>query len=313
MRNLLRHSVVLLTVAVLFFARSSQAGVAECNGIRLEESGSCEFRGSAGCEASCKELKMNIACAARLHAECRGGCDLDVTEDCSKDCETQCNEQCDAGIEINCEHNCFEECHGSCDGKCAGAEDKEQCVAGCEATCDGECDVRCKPLKNASCYDHCRECCHGSCRAIVNMDCQLSCQAEAHAGCEASLRADCDASCEVDGAIFCDGEFVASGAELGTCSAALAREGIAKLDISADIAAELDSAGLLDGEGKVNVDAVEEKVKNGAKVGSSADSKAGGGCALGPAAFKAPGGEKRWPGTSGVLLALAWLARRKER
>ncbi len=271
------HWSLVVATAIVLFSANAQAGIAECNGIRLEEAQGCEFRGEAGCAAGCEELKMNIACSAELHAECRGGCDLEVTEDCSKSCEQICTEQCDAGIEIDCSHNCFEECHGTCDTECADADDKDQCVASCEATCDGECDVRCKPLQNASCYEHCRECCHGSCRAIVNMDCQISCQAEAHAECEADLRAECDASCEVDGAIFCDGEFVASGPDIEDCAAELTKRGIAELEISGEVAASLDSEGLLDDEGNLDLEAAQGKAESGVDVGS----KAGTGCSIG--------------------------------
>src|SRR5688572_31797414 len=66
-----------LLVAALSPARAT-AGIPECNGIRLESVQGCELRGSLDCDAGCQEVKFELACSASLHAECRGGCDVDA-------------------------------------------------------------------------------------------------------------------------------------------------------------------------------------------------------------------------------------------
>ena len=53
-----------------------------------------------------------------------------------------------------------------------------------------------------------------------------TCQEKEFEQCEYELEADCEASCEAEGALFCDGEYVRSGAELGDCIAALAAIGL---------------------------------------------------------------------------------------
>lgn len=223
-----------LVVTALLPAQAT-AGIPECNGIRLEGADGCELRGSLDCEAGCQDVGFELACSASLHAECRGGCDLDADIDCTGDCSAFCKDQCDRGIDIQCTHNCFNECQGACDEKCGDADDPEQCRASCEATCDAECDTRCEPLIDEPCYTHCEECCFGSCTARINMDCQIDCQARAFAGCETDLEGECTASCEGDGAIFCDGEYIASGAQAAQCLAALANRGMAEVDAQGDV------------------------------------------------------------------------------
>ncbi|HEY6723036.1 MAG TPA: hypothetical protein VI197_03365, partial [Polyangiaceae bacterium] len=45
----------------------------------------------------------------------------------------------------------------------------------------------------------------------------------------------CTASCEGDGAIFCDGEYIASGAQAAQCAAALVNQGMAEVDAHGDV------------------------------------------------------------------------------
>jgi hypothetical protein len=83
------------------------------------------------------------------------------------------------------------------------------------------------------------------------MDCQTSCQEEEFETCEYEIQADCSASCSGQGALFCDGEYVLSGDEIGPCVSALIARGIGELNF----------------EGEVNA-------------GAAGDATAGGGCQL---------------------------------
>lgn len=240
--------VCALSLALFCFmiAAPARAGIPECGNVRLEDVGTCEIRGELDCEAGCSELGIyKKACATKLHKVCREDCTLLPEPVCEDECTIACESDCDRGINITCIHNCFTECVGSCDAQCDGAEDPEQCRASCEATCDGECDVQCAPVVDASCYQHCVECCHGSCGARANMDCQTSCQDEEFEDCEYELKLNCDASCSGDGALFCDGEYVLSGDEIGPCVQALIARGIGELDFEA----EGEVSGSLGGDG----------------------------------------------------------------
>jgi hypothetical protein len=206
----------------------ARAGIPECNDVRLEDvsTGGCELRGSAQCSASCDRLGIyNKACATKLHTVCREDCVLSANPTCSDSCTVSCQAECDRGVSITCQHNCFNECQGSCDAKCEGAADAVQCRASCEATCDGECDIQCRPVVDGDCYVHCVECCGGSCKAQANMDCQTTCQEMQFEDCEHELEIDCSASCSVDGALFCNGQYILSGAQLDDCVQALITRG----------------------------------------------------------------------------------------
>ena len=231
-KALLRLGALMVTA---LWTAEAPAGIPECNGIRVEDAQACELRGSLDCEAGCRDVKFDMACSAALHVECSGECTLDPERECTNPCADACKELCDQGYDIQCKHNCFNECQGVCGEKCADADDRDQCVASCEATCDGECDTRCKPLADQPCYKHCEECCEGSCTAHANMDCQIDCQASAYAGCETDLKGECEASCDGDGAIFCDGRYIASGAQAAECAAALANRGLAEVDAQGDV------------------------------------------------------------------------------
>ena len=73
------------------------------------------------------------------------------------------------------------------------------------------------------------------------MDCQTSCQDEEFESCEYEFRADCSASCSGDGALFCDGEYVLSGSEIGPCIDALIARSIGELDVQGEVDGKLTS------------------------------------------------------------------------
>jgi len=283
-----RTTAIVAGFSALIWAAEAKAGVPECGDLRLEGAGSCELRGSLDCSASCDEFGVyKKACATKLHKTCRSECTLSANPTCQDECTVQCEADCDLGVNVICLHNCFGECVGSCDASCAGSADPETCVASCEATCDGECDTRCRPLVEGSCYKHCIECCGGSCTAQANMDCQTVCQEEEFEECEHEFRVDCQGQCSGDGAIFCDGEYVLGGTQIPACVSALAREGIAQIDLD------------IDGEGTVDLG-------DGTAAGLG---KVGGkGCAL-------AGGNAKGGLTSLALglAALGWFAGRRNR
>lgn len=235
-----RGTQILLAGSALFattlFATSARAGIPECNGLRLENAVSCEIRGNLDCSAGCEELGVfKKACATKLHTVCRDTCTLDAEPTCTDECTESCTQDCDNGVSVICAHNCFGECVGSCSAACEDAEDPSTCQASCEATCDGECDIQCEATVDGSCYQHCIECCGGSCGAQANMSCQTECQQEQFESCEYEFRADCDASCTGDGALFCDGEFIMQGSQLGTCLTALLSRGVVQAQAGIEI------------------------------------------------------------------------------
>lgn len=226
----------LLGLCVLGSPATAHAGVPECGGLRLEEAGNCEIRGSVQCEGSCNRLGIyKKACATKLQKVCRQDCKLSAQPTCTDQCTGTCKTRCDRGENITCTHNCFGECKGSCNAACGGKPDVAQCLASCEANCDGECDVKCGPVLDAPCYTHCIECCGGSCGAQANMDCQTTCQDKEFETCEHELEVDCNASCSAKGAIFCGGEFVLAGDQVPACVKALTARGIATADLRASV------------------------------------------------------------------------------
>lgn len=228
--------MVTVVAGICLSATDARAGIPECGGLRLESVGSCEIRGDLDCSASCEDLGIyKKACATKLHTVCRDVCTLDPEPTCTDECTEQCSQDCDRGVNVICIHNCFGECAGSCSASCEGADDVTQCMATCEATCDGECDIQCEAVVEGSCYQHCIECCGGSCGAQANMTCQQSCQEEEFETCEYEFRAECEGSCTGDGALFCDGEYVLSGEQMGPCFDALIRAGIEAVDLTFDV------------------------------------------------------------------------------
>jgi MYXO-CTERM domain-containing protein len=285
-----------VSVMVMGVGGTAYAGVPECGGLRLEDASSCEIRGSIQCDASCSRLGIyKKACATKLHRECKQTCTLSAQPTCTDSCTTSCKSECDSGKNITCQHNCFGECKGSCAASCAGKADVARCTASCEATCDGECDVKCAPVVDASCYNHCIECCGGSCTAQSNMDCQTTCQDKEFEECEHELEVDCNAKCTGDGAIFCNGEFVIAGSQIGDCLKALSARGIATVDFRAEVSGTIGNNG-------------------GSGSGSAAiDTKgSGGGCATSPTGAATEAGGVGLFGALGLLLLLLRRPRTEE-
>jgi hypothetical protein len=96
------------------------------------------------------------------------------------------------------------------------------------------------------------------------MDCQTVCQDEEFEDCEHELEVECSGSCDVDVSLFCEGEYMLSGADLPACVEALVAKGTLEAEA----------------EGSVSFD------------GSSLDTSSGAGCAM-----------SRSERTSGTLLA----------
>lgn len=253
----------LLAVLLAWPPGQARAGLPECGDIRLEDVRSCGLRGSVQCTASCDELGVyKKACATRLQRVCSEECTLSADVTCTDSCTETCTESCDRGENVICIHNCFGECTVNCDATCDGAQDPQQCQASCEANCDAECDISCRPLVDGDCYRHCIECCDGSCTADANMDCQTTCQDREFEDCEYEFRADCMASCSGSGAIFCDGEYVLAGEEIPACVQALAAQGIADIDLEAEIRGSVEDG----------VASIESAAKAGCNAGGGAGS-----------------------------------------
>ncbi len=234
-----------LVLAAGVVASPAHAGFPECGNFRLEDARKCEIRAKVNCMAGCSELGVyKTACATKLHTVCRKDCTLSAMPTCTDSCTVRCSEDCSRGVNVICQHNCFRECVGSCDVKCAGSANATQCRATCEATCDGECDIQCRPVVNASCYQHCVECCGGSCKAQANMDCQTTCQDKTFEQCEHEFRLNCQASCSADGALFCDGRYVLSGKDIPACAKAIVERGItANFNAQGTVMVTIDSSG----------------------------------------------------------------------
>lgn len=227
--------IVVACVGGLVGPPRAQAGVPECGDLRLEDVNDCEVRGSIDCMASCEDFGVyEKACATQLVTVCHEECSFAAEATCTDGCTETCTESCDAGLNIICTHNCFGECTLDCDARCEGSDDVGRCEATCEANCDAECDISCRPLVDGDCYKHCIECCDGSCTASANLDCQTTCQEKEFEQCEYALRADCEGSCDAEGALFCDGEYVLSGREIGECAWALTQMGLADLELEAE-------------------------------------------------------------------------------
>lgn len=227
--------VGLAAFAWLGLAPVAQAGAPECDGVHVERGAACEVVVSAGCEASCDVSSVLDRCAADLMASCQAGCDLDADITCvERDCTPQCEAQCQAdGGQVICHEGCMREGRDACTDACEPGDDP--CFAGCEATLSGECEQSCANVPvDADCFEACQECCHGSCSARINLDCQLGCQAGGFVDCQVAALDACEASCGLQGTLFCDGQYVVAGDQVGDCVDALADRGI-RVDWDVDI------------------------------------------------------------------------------
>lgn len=225
-RSALVIGLVVLAPVVLAPGRAT-AGVPECGNIRIDPGAECVVE-QGECGTTCRVQRFAQACSTEEYQRCQGSCTQPPAPGCTEECAASCDERCAAGVEIVCHDNCFPECTDACTAACDASADTIQCRASCEATCDGECDHQCAMLPDdADCITHCIECCGGSCSAAANMGCQLQCQGQSWAECEDAQQLTCEAACEGEGALFCDGQLVASGAEVSACAAALVDQGVA--------------------------------------------------------------------------------------
>src|SRR5688572_15440199 len=144
-------------LAIATYSTTASAGIDACGDIHVEAQARCELLVEGGCEVQCEPVRMEAACAAELHADCRGQCELDVSAECRGGCEADCQAQCivDPGA-----FDCRAECQGRCDGDCSGrcSSDDSECLASCRATCSGACDSECDvDLPEADCEGRCAE------------------------------------------------------------------------------------------------------------------------------------------------------------
>lgn len=224
-----RVSVTLLafaSFAPLLPARPAAADLGACGNIHVEAMATCEVVApSADCVAMCTPLSVRAACAAKLEADCNGGCDEVPSVDCQGECGASCSARCDdlEPGEFDCQADCSADCSGRCEGSCETSEDAARCEASCTASCDAECEGSCDvELPEADCEAGCEASCEGSCDVDANLDCQVDCQAEGFADCETEVEGGCEVACEGnEGALFCDGEYVDHGNNLEECIDAL--------------------------------------------------------------------------------------------
>ncbi len=197
-------------------------GVPECGNIRIDATARCELRLGADCRYECGPATYTKTCTTRTYERCHDECEVPATVVCVDDCSEQCTSSCTRGVDVVCKHNCYPECTEGCKMSCLGAADPTLCLASCEATCDGECTSQCSELPpETTCYEHCTECCTGSCRAVGAMGCQTICQADEIESCYTEVDQDCVGGCEGSGGLFCDGQFILAGEDLGHCVNAL--------------------------------------------------------------------------------------------
>jgi hypothetical protein len=217
--------VVLAVAAVWLTPRTAEAGLDACGDIHVEAQAECTVVApGVQCEAMCEPISVRAACAAKLAAECRGGCKDLPSIDCKGSCQASCSADCDVDPgKFDCKVACEAECSGGCAAQCEANSDRASCEAACEgscgASCDGHCDVE---LPEADCDAGCEASCEGSCEADANFDCQVDCQAEAQADCEVEVQGGCEGECKTEeGALFCDDQYIDHGGNLDECTAAL--------------------------------------------------------------------------------------------
>jgi MYXO-CTERM domain-containing protein len=200
------------------------AGLEACGNIDVSANATCKVETQGGCTAKCEPVNFELACAAKLEAQCNGECTATADVQCAATCKADCTGQCTANPgNLDCNASCEGRCDGDCEAKCASNGNKSECVASCKACCSGHCDAQCtgKP-PTASCEAKCEGSCQGSCEAKANVDCQVSCQSKLYAGCKSSLSGGCTTQCsKPEGALFCDGEYVDTGNNLQNCIDAL--------------------------------------------------------------------------------------------
>lgn len=283
MLNIERWLGAALGLAVVWLApRTVQAGIGACGDVHVEAEAQCEVVAPGlECEAMCEPVSVQAVCAARLAAECRGGCDELPSVDCSAQCEADCSADCDVDPgKFDCQAACEADCSGRCEGECEASEDQASCEGSCKGSCSASCDSHCDvELPEADCEAKCEASCQGSCEVDPNLDCQIDCQAKGQAKCEVDVQGGCEAECKgKEGALFCDGQYVDHGGNLEECIDSLKAALNAHVKASASGEAEC-AGGSCSAEGR-------------AKVSSD--------CSVG-----APGVHRR--ATPAVLLAAGWV------
>jgi hypothetical protein len=198
----------------------AQAGIGACGDIHVEAEAQCEVKGGIECEAQCEPIAFEAQCAANLQVQCEGECNVGADVQCAGSCQADCEGQCEVNpAEFDCRGECVGSCEGDCMGRCAADESGSECVASCQANCEGHCSGQCDVTPaSADCSGKCEASCEGRCEADVNADCQVDCQAEGYIDCKAELQGGCKIDCDAEqGALFCDGQWVDHGGNLGEC------------------------------------------------------------------------------------------------
>jgi hypothetical protein len=219
---ILGYAVLLL---LMNMPNTARAGIEACGDIDVEANATCEVKSPGiSCEAECKPVTMELACAARLEVECEGGCNASAKAECDTGCLKDCLPKCtvDPG-KFECSATCKADCSGQCQAKCQSSGDKTSCSASCKATCSASCDASCDIEKpDIDCDNDCAASCKGACKAEANLDCQIECQNKSFATCQATLEGGCEADCKAQqGALFCDGQYVDHDDNLKKCVDAL--------------------------------------------------------------------------------------------
>lgn len=209
-RLVVAGAAALATLASFSFEAHAR-GLDACGDIFVDAQANCEVLVEGGCEAACKPVAFNAACAVEGSLGCQGECNLDADVECTASCQGTCEAECnvDPGA-FDCRAACEGNCSADCSSRCASSANRGECEASCEATCSLECDGACNiEPGQADCTAQCDASCSGECRAAVNMNCQIDCQADLYAECKAELEGGCTAQCsKPEGALFCDGQFI---------------------------------------------------------------------------------------------------------
>lgn len=226
MRPIHTFAFASVTFVALSFvaARPAHAGLEACNNIDVSASAQCTVVTQGGCTTQCEPVRMQLACAGKLEAQCNGQCNAQADVSCSGSCKADCVGQCQANPgQLDCRASCVGRCEADCSGHCSSSSNQAECAASCKATCGGHCDAKCSGTPpSASCDAKCDASCNGSCEGKANIDCQVQCQSKSYAACEADLSGGCKTRCtRPDGALFCDGQYVDAGDNLQKCIDAL--------------------------------------------------------------------------------------------
>jgi len=234
---------------VMGLASEARANYLEhCNGIVLEvdAAASCQVVPTEQCGVTCEPVAMEKVCASRLTTSCEGNCTVAAEVDCRSGCEVTCVPDCTAQQAEeqppNCMGLCMSNCQQDCNATCVGGPCRSQCAQICSADCRDKCAAEPEPV----CEPVCATACWGSCEGRASVDCQMSCQSETFTVCETDVAQECTTDCESSGAaIFCDGQFLASAADLEACAGDIEAEFSISLDVhvEADVSVDGKSSG----------------------------------------------------------------------